>query len=270
MIRMGFTCLRDIAQVTRHPLRPRPEPRRPDRPARGGVRLGLRPAGRRSAIPPPDHRRGLAPLPGVAGQLRGGGLCAGLQAQRTLRPGGPVPGGCSRPSRSSRAARSTGSPPPAAERRPAGVPAVGRAHSRFQRVTTGCSRSHPSSLSRPGPGRRSRPTVGSRPIHRAASTRRTWEWATQATSPSTARTRSMTRSTRPPTSAAVSPPGAPSSKRSQPGPLLPDLGRGEALVGAVVPLGQVRVDRRPRPPARPARRSPGPVGAGWSGPAANS
>ena len=33
-VRMGFTCLRDIAQATRIPFDPDPEPDDPDRPAR--------------------------------------------------------------------------------------------------------------------------------------------------------------------------------------------------------------------------------------------
>ncbi len=43
--------------------------------------------------------------------------------------------------------------------------------------------------------------------------------------------------------------GAPSSKRFQPGRSLADLGRGPALVGAVVPLVQVRVEDAPPGPA---------------------
>src|SRR5207248_3180637 len=54
----------------------------------GRVRSGHRPAAGRRVPHGPHARRGLAPLPGLAGQLRAARLSAGLQARR--RPGGVV------------------------------------------------------------------------------------------------------------------------------------------------------------------------------------
>ena len=80
------------------------------------------------------------------------------------------------------------------------------------------------------------------PIQRAASTRSTCPCANSAVSPSTARDRAITRSTRAPTCSGASPPGHPSRKINQPGATLLDLLGRQSLVFAVVPLDQVGVD----------------------------
>ena len=96
-IRMGFTCLRDIAQATRIPFDPDPSPDQSHRPRRGGLRRGLRPTGGRGTADVAAQARGVGPLPGLAGQLRVGGLRRGLPARRATgqvdRPPPPDPGG---------------------------------------------------------------------------------------------------------------------------------------------------------------------------------
>ena len=67
---------------------------------------------------------------------------------------------------------------------------------------------------------------------------------------------------RAPTAATDSPPGQPSRKRDQPGRFRADLGRREALVLAVIPLGQVGDDHGLLAEARPAGTSAAPAATG--------
>ena len=100
VVRMGFTCLRDIAQVTGIAFDPDPDPDDPiELPEEEFAAAFARLRGDR--LPDlPSGRRGLAPLPGLAGQLRGRRLRPGLGAQRPARPvvraPPPVPGGVPR------------------------------------------------------------------------------------------------------------------------------------------------------------------------------
>ena len=84
-----------------------------------------------------------------------------------------------------------------------------------------------------------RARLGPSPSQRAASTRSRWPWANRATAPSTASSSAITRSARSPTAAASSPLGQPSRQRYQSGRVSSDLGGGDPLVVAVVPLEQV-------------------------------
>ncbi len=112
-IRMGFTCLRDIAEATRIPFDPDPSPDDPIQLPREEFDGAYR---HLQAIGLPDVPAaggGMAPLPRLAGQLRDRGLRAGHHPRRPAGPldraAHPVP----RPRSSSRSDRSTVSPPPA-------------------------------------------------------------------------------------------------------------------------------------------------------------
>ena len=115
--------------------------------------------------------------------------------------------------------------------------------------------------------RKSRPSVTGSPSQRAASTRRAWPCAEdQRPGPRRPRSRATTRSRRSRhLRRRVSPPGTGCVQTVQPGHGLADLGGGDALVVAVVPLGEVLVDLGVGE-ARPARRCAGPAAAGWSAP----
>ena len=245
---MGFTCLRDIAEVARIPFDADPGADDPIAPAPGGVRWR----------PTTDSGSSTTPWPGPAEeawpQFRGWrvnyesvayALADRVDAPpaRWTGPRTPVP----RPRNSDRSVRSTGSPPPAPavtatpdrrhrRPRPGGSVAVPRVEHRVlplpAQLAEGGRIEHQVATLRRGRAR----STGT------AMTRSTWEWATQATSPDRARTRAITRSTRSATSRADSPPGHAVGEQLPPGPVLADLGRGHPLVGAVVPLGQVRVD----------------------------
>jgi len=91
-----------------------------------------------------------------------------------------------------------------------------------------------------GSSANSRPAPGSNPSQRAASTRRTCPSAKTKASPAAARSSAITRSTRSPTCAAVSPSGTPSRQSVQPGRSL--------RMSIVVP----RRRRSPTPSAHPA------------------
>ena len=97
------------------------------------------------------------------------------------------------------------------------APAAGVSYVSFQRRTTRVSRSYPSTLTLPVERNRRPPKRTGSSSQRAPSARRMWPWAKIATSPSTARISSMTRSHRAETSAGVSPFGTPSRHRYQSG-----------------------------------------------------
>ena len=162
------------------------------------------------------------------------------------RHGGPGPG-----QRDRRRIAATGGQRRLSPRSRSGPHVPMQHHGRARAPIPGCSPSR-------WPRTKSRPATGGSPSQRAASTRRTCPWATHRVSPSTCRARSMTRSTRRPTSAARSPSTTPSFHRVQPGRSAADLGRGQPLVGAVVPLHQIRARARPSNPAR-AQVSRGPL-----------
>ncbi len=252
-----------------HPLRRRP--RSPTTPSPYPGRSSwtrLRPTPGARLPRGPDRRRSVAPVPRLAGQLRVGGLRPGRPGRRPAGPLDRAPehvprpgtrtGPSGRPAARPRRRRSTATP----DRRRLGPRRV--AQWRFHEWSTGCSRSQPSSLKAAGSSTRCGPPSGSSPIQRTARTRSTWEWATQATSPEHGPH---------PGDDPVDPvghvagrlaPGRTVGEEVPPRPVLADLGGRHPLVGAVVPLGQVRVDVTSCP-ARPTRRSPGPGAGGWSG-----
>ena len=96
----------------------------------------------------------------------------------------------------------------------------------------------------------SAPAATGWPSHRAVATRNEWPCATSTTSPWASRRRAFasTRSRRAPTFLGRSPPGQPSRHRSQSGSVVRISSRGDALVVAVTPLGQVVVDVGDRQP----------------------
>ena len=85
-VRMGFTCLRDIAQVTRIPFDPDPSPDDPISLPQREFDAGLRATAGDRLSDGSVGRGCLAPLPGLAGELRGRRLRPG----RPQRPPGPV------------------------------------------------------------------------------------------------------------------------------------------------------------------------------------
>ena len=190
LIRMGFTCLRHIAEVARIPFDADPGADDPIALPREEFARRLRPTP--ASIDYPMARTADEAWPQFRGWRVNYESVAYALADRRRRPAGPV----------DRAPEHVRGPGPRTG--PSGRPAARTRHRRLAagRLTgghlapdrrrlsggstsasTGCSRSQPSSLKAAGSSTRFRPTVGSSPIHRAARTRSTWEWATQATSP---------------------------------------------------------------------------------------
>ena len=109
-------------------------------------------------------------------------------------------------------------------------------------MTAGSSRSQPSSESVAVWSTNRRPSIGSSSHHRAVRIRRMWPWANTATSPSAARARSITRSTRTGRLLEGLAAGAGMGPDGPAGHRLADRRGGDALVGAVVELAEVVVD----------------------------
>ena len=271
---MGFTCLRDIAETTGIPFDPDPSPDDPIALPRGGVRRRLRPPARRSATPCPGradeawpHFKGWR----VNYESVAYALAAVLDAPPARWPG---PRALFRaeslePGR----ARSTASPMtatggggrPRLTLDPSGLAvSAGVVPRADHRVLT---RPSPVELSEPGRGPgtdragwRARSTGRPGPGARGSGPRRPRRRSAD-------RTRAITRSTRRRHVLGRSPRRAHRRRRGpSPGRWRPDLRGGQALVGAVVPLGQVGVDHGAT--AQPARSAglPGPEqGAGQDG-----
>ena len=126
-IRMGFTCLRDIAQATRMPFDPDPGPGPAHRPRRAAFDEAYDRLAAVGYADIPAAGRGVGPLPGLAGQLRGRWPTPWPTGSTPRRPSGPGP-----------AASSEGEsiePVRPTDRQPTSVP-PGRAHHPGERAPT--------------------------------------------------------------------------------------------------------------------------------------
>src|SRR4051794_10085598 len=185
--------------------------------------VDVRPARVRDLVAAADRRVAVTPRALHAGVHAGARVVAALRARR----GAGDRGGRGREQEDAQQREKTPAGIHARER--SGIPpATGVIYVSFQSRTTRTSRSKPSTHTLPVErySRPPKPTGSS--THRAASARRMWPCANAATSPSTDRISSMTRSHRAATSSAVSPFGTPSRQRYQ-------SGRSERMSAVVIP-----------------------------------